>query len=102
MYSSLLIDGDASEVLDDILEMEIDLLFFVDIKTTGINLIKEKIKNKICIKATIDMKQTLGVRKPLDILKEAHELVKSFHTKRGVLYVRCYVGIDRNILMRTC
>ena len=78
-----MIDGDASAVLDDVLEMEIDLLFFLDIKTTGIDVIKDKIKNRICIKSTVDMKDTLGLGKPLDVKKEGQELVRSFHTKRG-------------------
>lgn len=83
LYSGICIDGDAKPVLDDLLEMEIDQLFIPDYKVTGVEILKEKIKGKMCFKATVDMVGTLPQGTPEDVEKEAHELVENFNTPEG-------------------
>ena len=83
LYTSLCLDGNSKEILDDLFDMDIDLFFLPDINTTGIEIIKEKLKGKICIKATIDMKTTLASGTPEEVEKEAHELVENFNTPSG-------------------
>jgi len=83
LYTSICIDGNSREVLDDMFDLEVDLLFFVDINTTGINAIRNKLKGRICIKSTIDMKDTLGLKTPGEVAKEAHQLVQNFNDKTG-------------------
>ncbi len=85
LYTSLCIDGDAKEVLEDLFDMEIDLVFFVDINTTGIEIIKEKIKGKICIKSTVDMQDTLGNKSPEEVKIEANRIVDSLNASNGGL-----------------
>jgi uroporphyrinogen-III decarboxylase len=83
LYTSLCVDGDSKLILEDFLELGIDLIFFVDINTTGINAIKEKLKGKICIKSTADMQSTLAIKEPFEIKKEIDEIVKNFYGKQG-------------------
>jgi uroporphyrinogen-III decarboxylase len=83
LYTSICIDGNSREILDDIFDLGVDLIFFVDINTTGINLIRDKFKGKICIKSTIDMKDTLGLKTPGEVAKEAHRLVRHLNGPTG-------------------
>jgi hypothetical protein len=83
MYTSLCIDGDAKEIYDDILEMDIDLFFLPDIKTTGIKSLADNLKGKICLKAPVDMLTTLPSGTPDLVRKEAEEIVESLNTKDG-------------------
>ncbi len=83
LYTSICIDGDAKDVLEDLFDMEVDLVFFVDINTTGIEIIKEKIKGRICIKSTVDMKDTLDNKSPEEVKIEAHKIVDSLNASNG-------------------
>lgn len=83
LYTGIFIDGDAGPILDDLLEMEIDQLTIPDYKVTGVEVLKEKIKGKMCFKATVDMVGTLSQGTPEDVEKEAHELVENFNTTGG-------------------
>jgi len=83
LYTGLLIDGNCKQILDDLLEMEIDVFTTVDIHTTGIKEIKEKLRGRICIKATVNMQTTLPMGTTEEIEKEAHELVNTFNTPQG-------------------
>ncbi|MFQ5503023.1 MAG: uroporphyrinogen decarboxylase family protein [Phycisphaerae bacterium] len=58
LYTGICIDGNSRDVLDDLLDMDIDLFTVVDIKTTGIDAIKGKLKGKMCVKASVDMQST--------------------------------------------
>jgi len=83
LYTGIFIDGNCGEILDDLLDMELDLFTTVDIKTTGLNLIKEKLKGKICIKTSVDMQTTLPLGTPEEVAKEAHELVAALNSPEG-------------------
>lgn len=83
LYTGILIDGDAKPVLDDLPDMEIDQLFIPDYKVTGIKALTEKIKGKMCFKATVSMVDTLASGSPEDVEKEADMLVETFNSPSG-------------------
>jgi uroporphyrinogen decarboxylase len=83
LYTGLLIDGNCGEILDDLLEMDIDVFSSFDIKTTGMDLIKEKLKGKICLKATVDMQTTLPMGTPEEVMQDARELVETLNSPQG-------------------
>jgi len=83
MYAGLAIDGHSADVLDDLLEMPIDVFSVFDIKTTGLNKICEKLKGRLCVKATVDMQSTLATGAPEEVEKEAAELVETLNRPAG-------------------
>ena len=83
MYTGLLIDGHCEQVLADILDMEIDVFSNFDNHTTGLAGIRDKLRGKICVKATVDMQRTLPMGTPEEVRREAHELVEAFQTPEG-------------------
>lgn len=83
LYTGILIDGDAKPVLDDLFDMEIDQLFIPDYKVTGIEVLKEKLRGKMCFKSTVSMADTLASGSPEDVQKEADMLVETFNTPSG-------------------
>ena len=83
LYTGLLIDGNYGQILDDLPDMEIDVFTTVDVNMTGIELLKEKLKGKICLKATVDMQRTLPLGTPDEVEKEAQELVNNLNTPDG-------------------
>ena len=83
LYTGILIDGNSRQVLDDLLDMHIDVLTVVDVNTTGLDLIKEKLAGKMCIKATVDMQTTLPSASPEHVAEEARRLVDAFHSPDG-------------------
>ena len=83
LYTSLLIDGNSSQILSDIAEMDVDLFACVDMHTTGIKTVQEALKGKTCVKAAVDMQKTLPMGTPEEIAREARELVEAFHTHEG-------------------
>ncbi len=83
LYTGILIDGDAKPVLDDLFDMEIDQLCIPDFKVTGVDALKEKIKGRMCFKATVSMADTLASGTPRDVEKEAEALVETFHSPAG-------------------
>ena len=83
MYTGILIDGNSREVLTDLLEMEIDLFTVVDIKTTGIHTVRDRLAGKMCVKATVDMQTKLPSGTPAQVAQDAAELVDAFRGPDG-------------------
>ncbi|MGB9642183.1 MAG: uroporphyrinogen decarboxylase family protein [Candidatus Ratteibacteria bacterium] len=83
MYTGLLLDGDISSILDDLLKMEIDVIQFVQPNVSGIKTLKEKVKGKKCLKCSVDMMSTLAYGTPEDVKKEAEALVENLNAKEG-------------------
>jgi len=83
MYACLFIDGHSGDVMDDLLDMEIDMFKIVDLKTTGIDVVKDKLGGKLCVQACVDMQSTLPMGSPEEIEKEAHELVEALNSPDG-------------------
>lgn len=83
MYTGLLFDGDISVILDDLLDMEIDVLQFVQPNVVGIKTLQEKVKGKKCLKCSVDMMSTLAHGSPEDVRKEAETLVENLNSKEG-------------------
>ena len=83
LYTGLLIDGNCAQILDDLLEIDVDVFSTVDIHTTGIDKIKEKLKGKICLKTTVNMQTTLPMGTPEQVEADAHELVNTLNSPNG-------------------
>jgi uroporphyrinogen decarboxylase len=83
MYTGLLIDGHCGQVLDDLLDMEIDVFNNFDNHTTGLQALRDKLRGRMCVKATVDMQRTLPMGSPEEVRDEARNLVEAFHTPQG-------------------
>ena len=83
MYTGILIDGNSGAVLDDLGKLGVDVFSVVDHKATGIDLIRDKLKGKICINASVDMQHTLPNGTPAEIEAETDSLHEAFHSPDG-------------------
>lgn len=83
LYTGILLDGNCSEILDDLLEMDVDVFTSVDAKMSGLETVKEKLKGKICIKTSVDVQTTLPLGTPEEAAQEAHSLVEKFNSPQG-------------------
>jgi len=85
MYTGILIDGNSREILDDLPGMDIDVFTTVDIHTTGLDLVREKLRGRMCLKVSVDMQTTLPRGTPEDVEREADELVRALGSPEGGL-----------------
>lgn len=83
LYTGILIDGNSAAILDDLTKMGIDVFSVVDYQATGLDLIREKMKGKVCINASVDMQHTLPKKSPGEIEREAGTLYEAFHSPSG-------------------
>jgi hypothetical protein len=85
MYVSVLFDGDISAILEDLLNVDIDLHFFAQPKSTGIEELSQFFRKKRAVKMTVDMMETLASAGPQEIEKEVNSFVEGFGTEEGGL-----------------
>ncbi len=85
MYVSLLLDGNISEILDDLLHQQIDVQFFAQPLSTGIDRIADCFRGKRAVKTAVDMMETLATGTPGRIKAQVDEYVKKLNTDRGGL-----------------
>ena len=85
MYAGLFIDGSSRQIMDDLLDMGIDCFTTVDIQSTGVDVIRDHLKGKICLRAAVDMQTTLPMGTPQDVANDARELVSSLNSPEGGL-----------------
>ena len=83
LLTGLLLDGDVTAIFDDLLEMEIDVVQFVQPRACGIDRIAETFAGKRCVKCSVDMMETLATGTPDEVKAEARRLVETFHGERG-------------------
>jgi len=83
LYTGILIDGNSGPILEDLTGIGIDVFSVVDYQATGKELLKQKLKGKVCINASLDMQHTLPNGTPEEIEKEADELYGAFHSPDG-------------------
>ncbi len=83
MYTGILIDGNSGAILDDLGKLGVDVFSVVDHKATGIELIRDKLKGKICINASVDMQHTLPNGTAAEIEAETDSLHEAFHSPDG-------------------
>jgi len=85
LYTSLLLDGNITVLLEDLLKMNIDLQFFAQPLSTGIDTIADVFRGKRAVKMTVDMMETLAVGTELEIEAQVDEFVKKIGTEKGGL-----------------
>ena len=83
MYGSICLDGNFSDIIDDLLEMELDVIQCPETKAIGIDTLLNKVKGKKCIKCGVDMMHTLSLGKPEEVYSEAKKVVESLNSKNG-------------------
>lgn len=86
LYTGILIDGNSGPILDDLKETGVDVFSVVDYMATGLERIRDKLKGKVCINASIDMQHTLPSASPEEIEQEADTLYNTFHSPDGGFY----------------
>jgi len=85
MYTSLLLDGDVSAIMPDLMDMELDQQFFAQPLCMGLDRIQEYCASKRCVKLAVDMMETMTTGTADQIAAEVDEFVRRFHTDRGGL-----------------
>jgi uroporphyrinogen-III decarboxylase len=85
MYVSVLFDGDISAILEDLLDLDIDLHFFAQPKSTGIRELSQAFRGKRAVKMTVDMMETLASADTQEIEEEVKRFVEGFCTDKGGL-----------------
>lgn len=83
LFTGVLLDGNIEVLFDDLLEMPIDVIEFAQPQAIGIEKIASRLAGRVCVKASVDMMETLATGTPEAVAAEAHELVRRFHSKRG-------------------
>jgi hypothetical protein len=85
MYASLLLDGNISAILPDLLTLDIDVHLFAQPHATGLDVLQECFQGRRAVKLAVDMMQTMVTGTPAEIVDEVDDYVRRFHTDRGGL-----------------
>lgn len=85
MYTSMLLDGNISQIMPDLAEMDLDQQCFVQPLSTGVDTIAEYCAGKRCVKLAVDMMTTLATGTPRRIEAEVDDMVGRFHSDKGGL-----------------
>jgi uroporphyrinogen-III decarboxylase len=85
MYTSILLDGNITAILPDLMKMDIDVQLFLQPLSTGIDRIQEVFRAKRAVKMGVDMMETLAKGTTEDIVHEVDEFVNKLNTKKGGL-----------------
>jgi uroporphyrinogen decarboxylase len=83
LYTAILLDGNVTAIIDDIIGMDTDCVQFMEPNEVGIDDIAHSFSGKKCIKTSVDMKTTLATGTPSQVRSEMHRMVRAFHTERG-------------------
>lgn len=83
MYTCCLFDGNTSEIIPEILALETDCVQFMEPNDIGIENIAHYFKRHRCIKASVDMRNTLAIGSPSQVSDEAKKLMRLLNTEKG-------------------
>lgn len=85
MYASILLDGNITAIFPDMMDLELDQIFFAQPQSTGIDVIAEHCRGKRCVKMAVDMMVTLAQGTAAEIEAEVDAMVQKLNTPRGGL-----------------
>lgn len=85
MYTSMLLDGNITQIMPDLAEMDLDQQCFVQPLSTGMDTIVQYCAGKRCVKLAVDMMTTLATGTPAEIETEVDSMVDRLHTDKGGL-----------------
>ena len=85
MYTSLLLDGNITQILPDVMDMDLDQVFFAQPLSTGFATIAEACRGKRCVKMAVDMMVTLAEGTPEAIRREVDHVVETLALPQGGL-----------------
>jgi len=83
LFTGILLDGNIEVLFDDLLEMPVDVVEFAQPLAIGLEKIAARLAGRVCVKASVDMMETLARGTPEAVAREAEELVRLFHSARG-------------------
>ncbi len=90
MFASLLLDGDISMILPDLLKLDIDVHLFAQPHATGLDVLQECFQGRRAVKLAVDMVETMVTGTEADIADEVDDYVRRFHTSRGGLIFQAF------------
>jgi uroporphyrinogen-III decarboxylase len=85
MYTSLLLDGNISAILPDLMGLPIDVQLLVQPHATGLDVLEECFAGRRTVKLAVDMMETMVTGSPEGIAEEVDDYVRRFHGLRGGL-----------------
>jgi hypothetical protein len=85
MYFSLLLDGNITAILPDLMDLDIDVHLFVQPHATGLDTLQECFAGRRAVKLAVDMMETMVHGTRQEIRAEVDDYVRRFHTPRGGL-----------------
>jgi len=85
MYTSLLLDGNLAQIMDDLVAMDLDQHLFVQAHSTGLGVIADCFRGKRSLKVSVDMMRNLASGTPAEIEAEVDDIVRHFRTDKGGL-----------------
>ncbi len=85
LYTSLLLDGNITAILPDLMALPIDVQLFVQPHATGLEVLTDCFRGKRAVKLAVDMMETLVSGTERQIGEEVDRYVELFHTPRGGL-----------------
>ncbi len=85
MYTSLLLDGNISVILPDLMNLPIDVQLFVQPRATGLDVLQECFAGRRAVKLAVDMMETMVAGTAGQIAAEVDDYVRRFHGPKGGL-----------------
>jgi hypothetical protein len=85
MYTSLLLDGNVTAILPDLMALPVDVQLFVQPHATGLETLRDCFHGRRAVKLSVDMMETLVHGTEKQISEEVDRYVELFHTPRGGL-----------------
>ncbi|MEN6641197.1 MAG: uroporphyrinogen decarboxylase family protein [Armatimonadia bacterium] len=83
MLCGCLFDGDIVAIMDDYVAIGPDVVEIMQPNLLGIEQWGQRLRGKVCAKASVDMMTTLASGSPAACAAEARKLVETFHTPEG-------------------
>lgn len=85
MHFGIQVTGNAHEILQDLIDMKLDFLFYPELNVIGIKKVAEVVREKLCIWTAADWKSTLTLETPENVKKEIKEIIDHLSTVKGGL-----------------
>jgi uroporphyrinogen decarboxylase len=90
MYTSILLDGNISKIMPDLMEMELDQQFFAQPSCVGIEKIAKFTRGKRNVKLAVDMMGAMATGTAQQIKAQVDEYVTQFNTDKGGLIFQAF------------
>jgi uroporphyrinogen decarboxylase len=96
MYAGFEGNGDFASILEDLCDIGLDILDLRQCSLYDLDWMSKINNGKLCVKATIDMTDTLPLGKPEDVYREADYLFEKLASRNGGFIAQVAEWIDYN------